>query len=137
MDAEGRPARIDKAFSWEAPIAAHGMMHTVIRNAWAGDPYPVDTLFMYMANMAWNSAMNTAGTAAMLTDRDPDDRRVPDPQVHLQRRVRVRDGGLRRPRAPGHHVSRALGLHLHARPPDRFGGRARGLDPPAGGRAGP
>ena len=71
VDEVGRPARIDKAFSWEAPIAAHGMMHSVIRNAWAGDPYPIDALFMYMANMAWNSAMNTAGTAAMLTDRDP------------------------------------------------------------------
>ena len=71
VDADGRPARIDKAFSWEAPLAAHGMLHTVIRNAWAGDPYPIDTLFLYMANMAWNSAMNTAGTVAMLTDRDP------------------------------------------------------------------
>ncbi|HET6522758.1 MAG TPA: molybdopterin oxidoreductase family protein, partial [Geminicoccaceae bacterium] len=71
VDAEGRPQRIDGAFSWEAPIAAHGMMHLVITNAWKGDPYPIDTLFMYMANMAWNSAMNTAGTIAMLTDRDP------------------------------------------------------------------
>ena len=71
VDDDGRGNRIDKAFSWEAPIAAHGMMHTMIRNAWAGDPYPIDTLFLYMANMAWNSAMNTAGTAAMLTDRDP------------------------------------------------------------------
>ena len=71
VDDDGRPTRIDKAFSWEAPLAAHGMMHTVIRNAWAGDPYPIDTLFLYMANMAWNSAMNTAETAAMLTDRDP------------------------------------------------------------------
>ena len=72
VDGGGRPNRIDKAFSWEAPIAAHGMLHTVIRNAWAGDPYPIDTLFLYMANMAWNSAMNTAETAAMLTDRDPE-----------------------------------------------------------------
>ena len=71
VDGDGQPTRIDKAFSWEAPLAAHGMMHTVIRNAWAGDPYPIDTLFLYMANMAWNSAMNTAGTAAMLTERDP------------------------------------------------------------------
>src|SRR3546814_13444213 len=46
------------------------MMHMVIRNAWAGDPYPVDLLFMYMANMGWNSSMNTAGTMAMLTDTD-------------------------------------------------------------------
>jgi sulfite dehydrogenase (quinone) subunit SoeA len=71
IDGEGRPARIDKAFSWDAPIAAHGMMHEVITNAWKGDPYPIDTLFMYMANMAWNSAMNTAGTMQMLTDKDP------------------------------------------------------------------
>src|SRR5215471_7948613 len=71
IDAEGRPGRIDKAFSWDAPIAAHGMMHMVIANAWKGDPYPIDTLFMYMANMAWNSAMNTAETMRMLTDTDP------------------------------------------------------------------
>jgi sulfite dehydrogenase (quinone) subunit SoeA len=71
LDAEGRPFRIDKAFSWDAPLAAHGMMQMVITNAWKGDPYPIDTLFMYMANMAWNSAMNTAETMRMLTDRDP------------------------------------------------------------------
>ncbi len=71
IDADGQPLRIDKAFSWEAPIAAHGMMHMLIKNAWAGDPYKIDTLFMYMANMAWNSAMNTAETMRMLTDKDP------------------------------------------------------------------
>jgi anaerobic selenocysteine-containing dehydrogenase len=71
LDAEGRPFRIDKAFSWDAPIAAHGMMQMVISNAWKGDPYPIDTLFMYMANMAWNSAMNSAETMRMLTDKDP------------------------------------------------------------------
>jgi sulfite dehydrogenase (quinone) subunit SoeA len=71
IDGEGRPVRIDKAFSWDAPIAAHGLMHMVITNAWKGDPYPIDTLFMYMANMAWNSAMNTAETIRMLTDKDP------------------------------------------------------------------
>jgi anaerobic selenocysteine-containing dehydrogenase len=71
IDAAGQPFRIDKAFSWDAPIAAHGMMHMVIANAWKGDPYSIDTLFMYMANMAWNSAMNTAETMRMLTDKDP------------------------------------------------------------------
>jgi sulfite dehydrogenase (quinone) subunit SoeA len=71
VDREGRPARIDKAFSWDAPIAAHGMMHMVIANASKGDPYPIDTLFLYMANMAWNSSMNTAETMRMLTDKDP------------------------------------------------------------------
>ncbi|MBV8169713.1 MAG: molybdopterin oxidoreductase family protein, partial [Alphaproteobacteria bacterium] len=72
VEPDGTPRRIDKAFSWEAPIAAHGMMHMVITNAWKGDPYPIDTLFMYMANMSWNSAMNTAGTIRMLTDKAPD-----------------------------------------------------------------
>ena len=67
---DGSPCRIDKAFSWEHPVAVHGLMHMVIRNAWAGDPYPVDTLFLYMANMAWNSSMNTRGTIDMLTDVD-------------------------------------------------------------------
>src|SRR5882724_4977466 len=70
IDDHGRPLRIDKAFSWDAPIAAHGMMHMVIANACRGDPYPIDTLFLYMANMAWNSAMNTAETMQMLTDKD-------------------------------------------------------------------
>ncbi|MHA6642054.1 molybdopterin oxidoreductase family protein [Mesorhizobium sp. A623] len=70
IDADGKPARLDKAFSWDAPIAAHGMMHMVIANAHAGDPYPVDLMFLYMANMAWNSSMNTAGVIKMLEDKD-------------------------------------------------------------------
>ncbi len=71
VEADGTPRRIDKAFSWEAPLAAHGLMHLVISNAARGDPYPIDTLFLYMTNMAWNSAMNVGGTIAMLTARDP------------------------------------------------------------------
>ncbi|MCC7271542.1 MAG: molybdopterin oxidoreductase family protein, partial [Alphaproteobacteria bacterium] len=71
VEADGTPVRIDKAYSWEAPVAAHGLMHMVITNAWKGDPYPIDTLFMFMANMSWNSAMNTSGTMTMLTDKDP------------------------------------------------------------------
>jgi sulfite dehydrogenase (quinone) subunit SoeA len=65
VDAEGRPRRIDHAYSWAYPLAAHGMLHTVIRNAWAGDPYRIDTLLLFMANMSWNSAMNTAETMQM------------------------------------------------------------------------
>jgi len=68
---DGSPMRIDKGYSWEFPLAAHGLMHMLIHNAWAADPYPVDTLFLYMANMAWNSSMNTAGAIDMLTDVDP------------------------------------------------------------------
>ena len=70
VDAHGQPRRIDHAYSWAYPLAAHGMMHTVIRNAWAGDPYKIDTLLMFMANMSWNSAMNTRETMHWLTDRD-------------------------------------------------------------------
>src|SRR5690606_16561886 len=70
VDTNGRPRRIDHAFSWAYPLSAHGMMHTLIRNAWAGDPYRIDTLLMFMANMGWNSAMNTAETLHWLTDKD-------------------------------------------------------------------
>ena len=69
---DGSAARIDKAFTWENPMSAHGLMHMVIANAHAGDPYEIDTLFLYMANMAWNSSMNTAETIKMLTDQNDD-----------------------------------------------------------------
>lgn len=66
------PVRIDKAFSWDAPLSAHGMMHMVISNAHAGDPYPINTLFLYMANMSWNSSMNSANVMEMLSDKRED-----------------------------------------------------------------
>ncbi|MBK0325852.1 molybdopterin oxidoreductase family protein [Rhodobacteraceae bacterium F11138] len=72
LDDAGNPKRIDKAFSWENPLSAHGLMHMVISNAHAGDPYRIDTLMMYMANMAWNSSMNTRGVIDMLTARNDD-----------------------------------------------------------------
>jgi len=67
---DGSAIRIDKAFTWENPLSSHGMMHMVIANAHAGDPYKIDTLFMYMANMSWNSSMNTTAVMDMLTDKD-------------------------------------------------------------------
>uniref|UniRef100_UPI0025E66EFA molybdopterin oxidoreductase family protein n=1 Tax=uncultured Shimia sp. TaxID=573152 RepID=UPI0025E66EFA len=67
---DGTACRIDKAFTWENPMSVHGLMHMVISNAHAQDPYPIDTLFMYMANMSWNSSMNTSGVIKMLTDRN-------------------------------------------------------------------
>jgi anaerobic selenocysteine-containing dehydrogenase len=70
LDDAGNPQRIDKAFTWENPMSAHGLMHMVISNAHAGDPYNIDTLFMYMANMSWNSSMNTNSVMEMLTDKD-------------------------------------------------------------------
>lgn len=72
VDADGGPRRIDHAYSWAYPLSAHGMMHTLLRNAHAGDPRRIDTLMMFMANMAWNSAMNTRETIHWLTDKDED-----------------------------------------------------------------
>ncbi|MEO7255526.1 MAG: molybdopterin-dependent oxidoreductase, partial [Casimicrobium sp.] len=70
LDANNQALRLDKAYSWEAPLASHGMMHAVIKNAVSGDPYEIDTLILFMANMAWNSAMNTAETQGMLRAKD-------------------------------------------------------------------
>ena len=66
----GAPLRIDKAFSWDAPFAAHGLMHAVLNNAAAADPYGIDCLFLYMANMSWNSSMNVPAVIDHLTAKD-------------------------------------------------------------------
>lgn len=53
-------------------------MQMVIANAASGEPYPIDTLMLFMANMAWNSAMNTSGTRELLRARDErGDYRIP------------------------------------------------------------
>ncbi len=70
VDERGEPVRIDKGFSWEYPLSVHGLMHNVITNAWRGDPYRIDTLMIFMANMAWNSTMNTVEIRRMLNDKD-------------------------------------------------------------------
>ena len=70
VDESGAPVRIDKGFSWEHPLSVHGLMHNVITNAWRGDPYRLDTLMIFMANMAWNSTMHTMEVRRMLNDRD-------------------------------------------------------------------
>ena len=70
VDEENEPVRLDKGFSWEHPLSVHGLMHNAITNAWRGDPYKIDTLLIFMANMAWNSSMNTAEVRKMLNDKD-------------------------------------------------------------------
>ncbi len=70
IDDKGEPVRLDKAFSWEYPLSVHGLMHNVITNAWRGDPYKIDTMLLFMANMAWNSSMNTVSVRDMLKDKD-------------------------------------------------------------------
>jgi len=72
VDEAGEPVRIDKGFSWEYPLSVHGLMHNVITNAWRGDPYRIDSLLIFMANMAWNSTMNTGEVRKMLNDRTPE-----------------------------------------------------------------
>ena len=69
---DGTPIRIDHAFSWEHPLSAHGMMHNVITNAVRADPYRIDTLMIFMANMAWNSSMNTMAVREMLNRKGAD-----------------------------------------------------------------
>ncbi|WP_298292330.1 molybdopterin oxidoreductase family protein [Thiomonas sp.] len=78
LNDDAGPLRIDKAFSWEYPLAVHGLMHNVVTNAWRGDPYRIDTLLIFMSNMAWNSAMNTLDVRRMLRDKDDrGDYRIP------------------------------------------------------------
>ena len=72
IDDNGRPTRIDKAYSWEAPLAAHGLIQNVITNAVAGDPYPIDTLLVFMANLSWNSSMDSQGVMERLRERGDD-----------------------------------------------------------------
>ncbi|MDH5572747.1 MAG: molybdopterin oxidoreductase family protein [Gammaproteobacteria bacterium] len=72
VDDNNEPVRIDKAFSWEYPLSAHGLMHNVITNAHRGDPYFIDTLLIFMSNMAWNSTMNTEEVRTMLNDKSED-----------------------------------------------------------------
>ena len=45
-------------------------MHMVLHNAWKGDPCKIDVLFMFMANMGWNSSMNIKAVHKYLTDKD-------------------------------------------------------------------
>lgn len=72
IDDDGQPVRLDKGFSWEYPLSVHGLMHNAITNAWRGDPYKIDTLLIFMANMSWNSTMNAEQVRKMLNDKDED-----------------------------------------------------------------
>jgi anaerobic selenocysteine-containing dehydrogenase len=45
-------------------------MQNAITNAWRGDPYAIDTMLIFMSNMAWNSTMNTQSVRDMLNDKD-------------------------------------------------------------------
>jgi anaerobic selenocysteine-containing dehydrogenase len=70
VDEHGEALRLDRAFSWEAPIGIHGLMHLAIGEAHAADRHPIDTLIIFMSNLAWNSAMNPGDAMRMLADGD-------------------------------------------------------------------
>jgi anaerobic selenocysteine-containing dehydrogenase len=133
---DGSPARIDKAFTWENPMSAHGLMHMVISNAHAGDPYKIDTLFMYMANMSWNSSMNTRGVIEMLTDTDENGEyvipRIIYSDAYSSEMVAYADLVL-----PDTTYLERHDCISPAGPPDLRGRCRRRCDPLAGGRAGP
>ncbi len=113
VDEAGEAVRIDKAFSWEYPLSVHGLMHNVITNAWRGDPYRIDTLLLFMANMAWNSSMNTENVRKMLVDKDEHgEYKIPVPD--RGGRLPVRDRGLRRSGAAGHHLPGAARCDVDA-----------------------
>ena len=126
-----------RPFPGKRRFAAHGLMHTVIANAGARDPYPIDVLFMFMANMSWNSAMNVGEHASPTSPTRIRRRRLPHPAHHLFRCLLLGDGRLCRSGPARHDLSRALGLHLAARPADLRCRRPGRCHPPAGGRARP
>lgn len=70
VDENGKPLRIDRAYSWEFPVAAHGCIQNVIPAAYQRDPYEIDVLIIYMANMAWNSSQNIPYIIQALTAKD-------------------------------------------------------------------
>ena len=73
----------------------------------------------------------------MLTDKDAATANTRSRSSSIRDAYSFRDGRLRRPDPARHDLSRALGLHLAARPADRRRRRRRRCDPPAGARAGP
>ena len=87
------PMRIDKAYSWEAPLAAHGLMHTVIRNAWAGDPYP-DRHAVHVHGQHGMELVDEHRRDHVHADRQGSRRQLQDPVDHLFRRLLFRDGAF-------------------------------------------
>jgi len=77
-------------------------MQNVITNAWRGDPYRIDTLLIFMANMAWNATMNTSDVRQMLNDKHVDGDKAGEykiPFLVVLRRLPVRNDRLCRPGA--------------------------------------
>jgi anaerobic selenocysteine-containing dehydrogenase len=99
VDAEGRPRRIDHAYSWAYPLAAHGMMHTVdpqrLRRRSVQDRHAADVHGQHELELGHEHARDPG----LAHRARPGHRRVPHPAHRLLRRLRLRDGGVCRPRA--------------------------------------
>jgi anaerobic selenocysteine-containing dehydrogenase len=127
--------RIDKGFRGMRrcrPTAdAHGPSPTRKK-----DPYGIDVLFLYMANMAWNSSMNVLGDGDADGDKDETGEYV-IPKIiysdaYSSEMVAYADLIL-----PDTTYLERMGLHLAARPADLGAEACRRRDPAAGGRARP
>ena len=137
IDEDGRPNRIDKAFSWDAPLVdpradAHGDRQCACRRSVPGRrAVPLHGQHgLELVDEHGRRHQDAGGQGS-------GDRRIPHPQDHLFRRLCLGDGRLCRPRAARHHLSRAARLHLAARPADLGAGCRAGRDPLAGRRARP
>jgi hypothetical protein len=106
VDAAGEPVRIDKGFSWEYPLSAHGLMHNVITNAWRGDPYPhrhaADLHGQHGLELDHEHVRGPEDAQRQGADR-ANTRSPSSPSATPS----SRDDGLRRPDPARHHLPRA------------------------------
>ena len=93
VDEDGTPLRIDKAYSWEAPLAAHGLMHMVIRNAWARRSLP-DRHAVHVHGEHGLELVDEHRRDHRHADRQGRGGQLQDPLHHLFRRLLLRDGAF-------------------------------------------
>src|SRR3546814_19268202 len=96
------------------------------------DPYRLDVVMMYMANMGWNSSMNVEGTLGYLTDRDPETGDYKTPKIiysdaYYSERVPYADLVLPAPTS----TARGACNSPHARPSNSAHGQGAASRPPA------
>ena len=127
---DGMPLRIDKAYSWESPIAAHGLMHMVIANAVGRRSVP-DRHAAAVHGEHGVELGDEHRRHARHAVRAGRRRRVQDSVHRRRRRVRVGDGRFRRSRAAGYDLPRALRRDLAARSADLRARCGRRCDPPS------
>ena len=103
VDEQGEAVRLDKAFSWEAPLAAHGMLHSVIPNAAAQDPHPIDVPVPLYGQHGLEFLDEHAGRRSG-ADCQRRRRRLCDSQGYCRRYVFVRNRRVRGSGSAGHQL---------------------------------